>query len=739
MNSLTRWLILVSVLAVGCNSKPAPSTAKNAEDGDAPATQKSVQSKIIPVKRDVKEVVGNWAVVFTLQQNDNYRWMLNFAKGDDGKTVGTFIDTSRDKDENDKPQITETEVHGNKVRFVFKNASGSFDFVGVFQDGFIRGTTRMNVTELILTRLLPTDETSLEEFLSTGLPPGSDVLQAKLKSKETKPEELLAVAADFRTSPIAQDIYSMVLQAYGQQKTEESKFRELIDPYLKSAQLWGERWEARVELNIAVVLINTRIKSNEALAHLDSAEKKFGEDLATMKSAIDGYREAAHVNLWTVDLTNPDSTEEVKTKAYNELAVVIKRQPFNAEILYALAVHAQKTGQSEKAMEYLTDICSLPLLEAIIIRNRAGQPPDTIPGEMLKKLWIEKNGKEDGYIEFLTQTHHQKIDAYLAEIQAKAPATASTESGNRTVLIELFTSLMSPTSIAAELAVNAVHRALPDPKVIIIRYHQNLPPPDGLANQDSEERGAFYEIAATPVIVLDGMKTDNRFYSGLIQAAPQAYEILRRLIDHQLSETTEASVKLNAELKDGQLSVSAVVTGIPEERLQSCRLRLAIVENQVKTYLPYSSNGIQTHEYVVRELLGGSNGIPPKKGELKYSTSFPISDLQKHVSDYLSRFEAGRRMTLPPEMKPEVKGPFSLVAWVQSGTFDEKTRSKLVLQSAIIPITSDLPPAATSVQESKPKEEPSPAAVEPKTEPTNAAVSSGESSDSTPPAPELPE
>lgn len=729
MNALSRWLLLVCVLAIGCNSKTATTTAGNSEDGTAADSGSSKPTKIIPIKRDMKEVVGNWVVIFTVQQSDNYRWIVNFSKGADGKTTASFVDTRAQPNETDKPEINDVDVHDDSVRFVIKAGEAKLDFEGKFENGFVRGTTTMNPVELVFTRLLPTDETSLEKFLATGYPPGWDVLQTKLKSKDPKPEEFLGIANEFRSSPVAQDIYNMLLTRFTQQRPDDATIKETLDGFMKSAAIWGKRYEARSEMNVGTFLVNSRIDPKQGIVHLDAAEKKLGDDISTLKPVIDAYRDAGRTSLLIADLTGASASEEAKTNAFNELSELVKKQPYNAEILYALAERALKTGDKDKGIEYLIDVCSLPLLEAYIIQKRAGQPPETpLPSDELKKLWVEKHGNDEGLIAQLKANYRQKIDAYLTEIQQKSAVPPAGEPGNHTVLIEFFTGMLSPQAVATELALTAIQRSVPTSQAIIIRYHQHLPPPDGMANQDGEERGAFYEVTATPSVVFDGMKMDGRYYSGVMQATPQTYGILRNETNRRITEKSDITLKLSADLKDGKLSVSASATGIPEALLPSCRLRMALVENQIDTFLPLASNGIQDHELVVREMLGGSNGVVPKNGELKYSTSFPVEDLQKHATDYQNRFEAGRRLNQwPAEMKPPVRGPFSLVAWVQNDRMEQAVPYRLVLQAAIVPVTSDLPaaeatpaPPATTT-ETKPQEPAAPATTEKPTEEKPAA------------------
>jgi hypothetical protein len=696
MQSVTYWtrcLILLFVFTIGCNSKSSTSTMST-EDGGANVSADNAdkaKKSVIPVKRDVKTIEGNWVVVVTVQRNDNYRWMIKLSRGADGQFVGEMLDTSRDQDQNDKTQLVKTEVQGESVKLFFKTLRAAFDFEGSFQQGFIRGNIRSNPTEVMLTRLLPTDEKTLERFGPTGLPPATNVFEDLFKSKEVKPDDILKAARENRNSPVAQDVFVSLVQNHIPAKFDEAKLKEIIESYLATAKIWGERWVARAEMVTAISLINGRQFTQMGLKQLDASEQNLGQDRASLSEAFTAYREAANVILRTQDITSVSTTDETKAAAFTELTQLLGKQPYNPEILSALATQAERTGQVDLAINYLADVVALPMLEPTILRLRAGLPPDTpTPTEALKKLWSQKNGSEDGYVQFVDEVYRKKIGDLLAEIKEKVPAPPATNRGNKRILVELFTGMQCPPCVGADLALTALGTTFSADDVIIIRHHQHIPAPDGMVNQDSEERGAYYETGSTPTLALNGMLVDPRYIAGPIQMTGQVYVALRKFMDQMLAEKTDVSLELTAATTDGQLTISAAATGIPEELLPSCRLRMAIVENDVRTIIPNGSNGIRDHAFLVRDMLGVAKGIPPKKGELKYSASIPLSDLQQHLVDYIQRYEAGRRIEFPAEMKPPIKGPLSLVAWVQNDKADPQTKFRVVLQSAMIPIEGEL-------------------------------------------------
>jgi hypothetical protein len=596
---------------------------------------------------------------------------------------------------------------------------------------------RSGPTEVLLTRLLPTDEKSLEKFSFIGRPPGSEVYDNMLKAKDVKFEHVLGVLREYKTSPVTQEMYSMLIQSQQKMNLTKTQLEQLIEGYVDSSKIWGDRWSGRIEFSIGVGLINGRQYSSLAFEHLDAAEKLMGEDLSFFKDAIVAYRDTAKVNVHVQQILEEGTNDETKAKSYEELTEVYKRQPYNGEVLNALSTYAQKSGKTDAAIEYLTQISAIPMLEITLLRMRAGLPPDTpTPTEQLKKLWAEKHGSEEGCIAHVDAAYHKMIDNLMADCLEHMPALPADKLGNRATLVELFTGMLCPPCVAADLSLMALNKTYGPDHLIILRFHQHIPSADGLVNQDSEERAAYYEINSTPSIAVDGIPTDPKFYSGPTQMAPNTYRSLRRMVDTRMVQSTDAKVNVKADLVDGQLSVSAEVTGIPDDVLESCRLRMAVVENQVFAYAPLMSNGIREHEYVVREMLGGAKGIPPRKGELKYSVTIPLADINQRVVDHISRFEAGRRFEFPADLKPGIKGPLSVVAWVQNGNIDKDTNAKMVIQAALVPVGGD---AVTSESVSgKGSESPESPATEAPAKETPAVEGKPEKADA-PAAPAVPE
>lgn len=726
---MVSWsLCLLIVLAIGCErSKPGTTTtgASATEDGVNPNASKTKAGTktIVPVNRDPKSLEGKWVMVLTLQGRDHYVWIVQLSRDADGKFAGKIIDASKDKL---NPEIIETAVDDTVVKLKIKNTQATIEFQGLFDGRAIRGTLANGIQELYTARLLSTEATSLADYVDDAGPPASDVFQNAITAMKDQPnlKEIVRIAKEHRISPISLEILGGMLSMQGKFPITDEELVSLVDEYIECAKIWGPRMVVRTELRCGELLITNRRLPEVALKHLARAEELSENTSDDFKRYVGSYRESAEIQ---IALTKSRSESEAeRTEAHLALQESLKSQPYNAEILLALASHCQATKQTDAAINYYSDIVALPLLEHFLMSLRAGQPAgDPTPSDQLKKLWIERNGDDKGLDEHLSEVHRAKLDALIQEIREKAPLTPPGEPGDHAVLVELFTGSQCPACVAADIALTALSGSYSPNEVITLRYHQHIPGPDGLVNQDGEDRFAYYEVAQAPTVVIDGLVLDPKQipYAGPMQLAGNANALLRQIVDLRRKQSTPIRLQLEAGVTNGELSIRAEVTGATEEQLPSLRLRLALAEDVVESRSP---NGIRRHEMLVREMPGGARGIAPKKGELKYSYSMPVSDLQLHLDEYIQRYESGNKLEFPPEMKPPIRGAFHLVGWVQiqGDKADEKNPAKLIVQTAIVPV-SGLGPVS--------KDSESPSTATPKNSTTPAAPST------TPPVPALPE
>ena len=737
-SGLLCWIALlaVPVLASGCKPKtPATGTgaaagaAATGEEGTQAAVSKKAPGGIVPINREPKSIEGNWVMVVTMQGRDQYIWIVKLARDADGKFSGSIIDSTKDKM---APEILSTVVEDQTVKLRIKNSQGTIDFEGRFDGKAIRGTLASGPQEIYLGRMLSTDVSSLTGYVDDAGPPASDIFEKAFKTmqEQPNPKVIMTIAHEHPTSPMSFEAMSMLLQASTRFEITNDEVLAMIVELLRCAEAWGPKIVAKAELQCGEHLIATRRLSEEGLKHIARAEELSGEATVEFKQYIATLRDAAAVQMALEKITSVGETN--RAEAYLELKELLKKQQFNSEILIALAGHAQVTQQLEDAILYYSDIVALPLLEQFLMSKRTGQPAgDPTPSDELKKVWTERHGDDKGLEAHLATVHHARLDALINEVREKAPVAADADPktvlGDHAVLVELFTGALCPPCVAADLGVTALSRQYPASEVVTLRYHQHIPGPDGMTNQDSEDRFAFYEAGGTPTVTIDGMVVDSkRFpYTGPLQFTQSAYNNLRQFVDLRRQQSTPIRLQLAAVVTDGELSINANVTGFTEEELPSLRLRLALAEEIVASRAP---NGIRQHEMVVREMPGGARGVAPKKGELKYSYTMPVTDLQLHLDEYIQRFESGNKFEFPAEMKPPVRGALQLVGWVQvqgDKAVEGQVPPKLILQTAIVPVAGFVAPTAPA---STPKGEP---ATKNNAAPTETSTK--------PPAPALPE
>ena len=689
--------VLLMVATTGCNKSPKPNVAGSnpAETGeaDAGADASTTSKRIIPIRHGVKDFGGSWVMVVTMQRQtdpvgrDWYIWIVDLKKNAEDKFQAEIVDLA--KTEKLDPKIESTTLDGDTLTLQIKNKGSSFEFQGHFDGIAFRGTMGSG-TEIYPARLLPTEASKLAPYVGDAWPPAADVFLKAVKAMQSKPkpepEVILHLAHEHRTSPIALEALYGLLSLQGRFGFDDQMLLSVIAAYVETAKLWGPRMQARAEYLSAEQLVMTARLPAEAIKHLIEADKLSGDQASAVKSRIKMYREQAEIQV-SLTKSRTGSSEE-KAAAHAELIASLKVQPYNAEILTAVADYEAANKNVDAAIEHYSLIVALPLLEQLVLARRAGQPAgDPTPTEVLTRLWNEKHGSTQDLQAHIANVYTEQMSALKNEFVKAAKTAPVEEMGDHTVLLEFFTGGQMPPAVATEIAIDGMQQTFPTSRLVILRFHQHVPGPDGLVNQDSEDRFAFYEQGKVPLLCVDGaiLDPDQVPYGGFMQGAAMGYSIIRAVIDQRLKQNTPIRIELSGKIDQGELAIQAAVSGATEEQLGTCRLRLAIAEESVATPQP---NGIRTHSMVVREMPGGARGIAAKKGELKFSYSMPIAELQDHLNDYLSRYENGNKIEIPEDAKPKIKTPLYLVAWVQDDKADpgHPEIGRAVLQTVIIPI-----------------------------------------------------
>jgi hypothetical protein len=525
--------------------------------------------------------------------------------------------------------------------------------------------------------LKPTEEKAFDGWDASPIAPGIETFVNAVQQKD-QPAATLAAADELKGNPLSLEAYQGVLSRLPRfPQLDEKQVREIADNYAASAAVWGPRKEVEARLQTATAVTSTRKFPTLAIELIQQLSDSNAPELEVMTEQLKVLREQAEIDIALGKLRSDDDAQ--RAIGFGELQERLPLQPYNAEILALLGEHAERMDKQDLALEYLADVVALPLLEAMWHQMRAGQPPgDPTPRERLLKLFEAKHGNVDGFDAFLEATYRRRMDELLDKTKSAATEPIPAGDGNHIVLVELFTGVMCPPCVAGDLALAALRQTYPTSEVVVLQYHQHIPGPDPLTNQDSEERFGYYSAQGTPAAFVDGAGTPPPGVGGILQHVGQAYGVVRPLVDERLKLTSDVSLTASAAVDQGELTVEVKAEGVPEDQLAQTRLRMAIVEQEVALAAP---NGIRTHEFVVREMLGGAKGVGAKSGRLANTIQMPIAELKQHLVDYLKQFEVGRDVNFPT--KPLELKSLSLVAWVQN----DQTRE--VLQTVVVPVTGE--------------------------------------------------
>ncbi|MBY0229161.1 MAG: hypothetical protein K2W96_07790 [Gemmataceae bacterium] len=304
-------------------------------------------------------------------------------------------------------------------------------------------------------------------------------------------------------------------------------------------------------------------------------------------------------------------------------------------------------------------------------RSLEGKEPPDVQKRVLSTLaaLLEKDAKKKDEAKAV-QARIAKLDFRIKPVEYKGRKGKS----DRVVLVEAFTGSQDPSFAALGLALDAVARSYKPTEVVALRYHQHVPDPDPLANEDGNGRLGVYagmRRVAIPLVILDA--SQSRQPAGPADEAPEVYEELLPAIDARLEKEAEARIALKAVRKGDTVSITAEVSGLPKgEEEPEARLVVALVEDGVEYK---GGSGRPRHDGVVRHLPAGAEGKALKEKGGKHEFTVDLAKLKKDLAKYLKEFEEKR--PFPDKERPMELKSLRVVAWVQG---------KTVMQAAVVPV-----------------------------------------------------
>jgi hypothetical protein len=710
----SRWclmLILSATLALP-SCKPASKAPDAATSDAAAATDDTTTAAMtvtpdgktlrgIKVRPNVTSLPGRWGMMITQPVPDQQTnqpilreicvAILDFTEangGIEGKVVAKIDDAP-------ETQISDVKLDGSKIDFKLSWADSPGDFQGELVDGVVRGSALLPGVGVVLAALRPTEESSFEGWNFAPPVPGLEIFTAAMQQKE-QPQAMQAAAAKLRGSVLSvQALEGLFMRLTQYSQMEEAAVRQLHADYMLTVAFWGPRIVTQSRINAAIGVVSARRYPDFALELIDSLQDLSTDQQSQLAETLSMARDQALADRSLQQIKSDQP--EVAAAAYTTLKEVLASQQYNAEVLEAMGNYAATHNEPAAAKTYFSDILALPLLEPFLKEIHASQPPgDPTPRDQLIELWQAEHGNLDGFEDHITAVYQQRLAELAEKARTAAPTIIPDGERQRTVLVEFYTGTACPPCVAGDVAASILRGTYPVTDVIVMQLHQHIPMPDPLANPDGESRFSYYEGQGTPAAFVDGFVTPPPGVGGLLQRADMSYRVLRSGVDQRLKMPAGCELQLAAEVRDGELIVSASATGLPAEGTANHRLRLALVEDEI---VYKAQNGIREHHCVLREMLGGAKGTGPRDGKFEYTSQMPFAEIQEHLLDALTQFEAGRNFTF--DEKPMELKALSLVGWMQN----DETRE--VLQAKIIPVTGT---ASTTPINAAPATEPAAAA-----------------------------
>ncbi len=583
---------------------------------------------------------GRWEMVLHMFESELIGLLVDIEKTDGGYQIETVGDSPSNWTLSES-NITDDEVHLK----ITDPRDIEIDFRGRLEDGVIRGNIAFSAEGLDLASLRPTTKETLTA--ETSREPASGLEQiAELKSDENLLTNMRDIAQNLGDAPLAYALYVRIFNIVRNQPPNDWDYPALVDEYVAAGEGWGERVQARVNLDVGYTLAIIERAPELAHQHLDMAAEELGD--------IESEGLASRMALSRGLLLINSESEEDQQAGYALLEQVKEKDPFNLVSVVKMAAYQEAQGNNEEALALYASLTTVPGIRGDISK--------------IANLWKEL-GRDPQELDAYLDEVYQKAIYHFAETDGSSEPAADNQ---QVVLGELFTGAACPPCVAADIATGGLELAYPSSKFVMLRYHEHVPAPDPMTIADGEARLLFYEARGTPSLYING--TGVQGVGGNVFNAAPLYKQLRTLIDPLTEQTTDLSINLTAEGNGDTLHVGATVDGA-EEYPESWRLRLCLVEEAVSFPAP---NGIRIHEMLVRYMPGGAEGILPREDGFAFEADITAAEIHQTLQATIDTAQERYNVDLP--QVPNQLDSLHFVAFVQDDLSLE------VKQAASIPI-----------------------------------------------------
>ncbi len=645
-------------------------------------TSKLKRENVVPTRENLG---GRWALCGTqMAQQENRQQMPMYGEIaelilainlDEKDATASSISVVAARDGADSRELKLRKLDGSDIDFECldnKTSKKHFDFQGHFHHGRVLGSLSLPGGEVIPVRLVPTDERTFAR-IPTFEPLEETAKFLSLVQSAVPEEDVRELSKEFPVSPMTRISYLGVIETFATKKVGETEIENVINDFVASQKNWGVKLQAQSRLEATVRLIMTGYEISSCEKSLELAAKDFaaaGIESAAVTTRLDGLREAIKFRS-AIELLDSKVSEKQEQGRLQAVAL-LKTNAFNPVLTWKLADHARDNERTDEALRLFAELTVLPLLEehlkALWERERA-PVQRTPPSERVAQLWKVKNGSADGLDAYLQKIYDESLLSFVGEpVTARAVADA-----NQITLVELFTGVGCEQCVCSDVALAGINKTFAPGMVVSLRYHQHMPLPDVMANEDCETRlFNYYRKNAAPTLMINGKEATNS--EGPVFRVKEVYPLLKEAITKELEKSSPIKIELTAERTGDDIRIAAKVT---DEALKDGRkkLRIALAESQVAFK---AINGIRRHEMVVRHMVNGDAGVSPREGALSYEGQINVAKLKSELLANLMKYEKNQGVSFfdkPLDLKSLV-----VVAFVQD---DE---SRVVLQTIAVPV-----------------------------------------------------
>ncbi len=458
-----------------------------------------------------------------------------------------------------------------------------------------------------------------------------------------------------------------------------AEVEEFAKAYLKLAGVWGDRMKTLARFNLGSSLAREPEFADLGLKYLGEVESQWQDPKEEyVRQELGFYRKVANVSKERQQAALAFSEVKAgRAEGMESLRKLNEQSPFDPVLMHFRAEAARITDQLDEALKFNAQLAIWPRLQSALREERVWASGERkLPEGRLLELWVKQHKSEAGLEDYKKQIYAEAMDLIARQIGSPESPPA----GNRVSVIELFTGTNCPPCLGADLATGALEKIYSPSHLIALRYHMHTNGLDPLTNPRNGERfqnllGPDSEGFATPSVFING-KPATSSVGGFLDNSPEIGKSLKAEIEPFLDENTSLALKLSAYEHEGEISISAKLSGANDSQRDNLRVLLLLAERDLEFRSP---NGVRRQEMLVRWFFqDGQSFAIPGTGDFQYATKTPVKDIRDLLQSSTQDF--ARQMKLEAPAIPLELDGLSLVALVHDA------QSREILQAAVVPV-----------------------------------------------------